>query len=150
MIPDDRPDTWQLMVLAYVDGELDAVSRLEVEAWIRTDPTVAQLVRDLRITGKGGPFRDSANPPTIDLTKSGEVILARLNPLLPRRSWKWLRPTILAGMAVSMIAALYYACPPDHVCQVQVAPTPRLVRGCSAVGSMRAACRNGNLSPMSP
>ena len=119
---DDRPPAWKLLVLAYVDGELDAVKRREVEAWIAADSEVAELVRELRETGKSSPFRDTAPPAprADDLTRSGEQILARLRPIRARRR---LAPAILSGAVAAMAAILYVACPPDHVCQIATAPT---------------------------
>lgn len=121
MTPGDRPEDWQLMVLAYADGELDPVSQIEVEAWIRTRPEVAELYRELREENRA--FRDGTAPPDPDpllLRRSGEVILARLRP---RPYRPWLRPAILMGAAASMAGALFFACPPDHVCQVKVFPS---------------------------
>ncbi len=119
---DDRPPAWKLLVLAYVDGELDAAKRREVEAWIAENSEVAELVRELRETGKGGPFRDTAPPAprADDLTRSGEQILARLRPVRRRRR---LMPAILSGAVAAMAAILYVACPPDHRCEIASAPT---------------------------
>ncbi len=121
MTTGDRPEDWQLMVLAYADGELDPVSQLEVEAWIRTRPEVAELYRELRAENLA--FRDGTAPPEPDpsaIRRSGEVILARLRPR-PHRPW--LRRVVLMGVAASMAGALFLACPPDHVCHVKTIPT---------------------------
>lgn len=121
MTPGDRPENWQLMVQAYADGELDPVSQLEVEAWIRTRPEVAELFHDLRETNR--QFGDASAPPDPEpneLRRSGEVILARLRPR-PHRPW--LRPAILLAAAASIAAVLFFACPPEHVCQVKAIPS---------------------------
>ena len=119
MTPAERPENWQLMVQAYADGELDPLSQLEVESWIRTLPEVAELFHDLRETNR--QFReDSAAPDPDELRRSGEVILARLRPR-PHRPW--LRPAILLAAAASVAAVLFFACPPEHVCQVKAIPS---------------------------
>jgi hypothetical protein len=118
---DDRPQAWKLLVLSYVDGELDAAKRREVEAWIAADSEVAELARELRETGRGGAFRD-AEPPLPrpdDLTRSGEQILARLRPV---RRQNLLRPAILSAAVAAMAALLYFACPPEHACEIATAP----------------------------
>jgi len=126
---DDRPPYWKLLVLAYADGELDGAKRREVEAWIGANPEAADLLRELRETGKGGPFRAARmpEPRPDDLTLSGERILARLQTSRPRR--RWLRPAVLSGVAASMVALLVVAYPPEHVCviatrPVEVVPSP--------------------------
>ena len=119
MTPAERPENWQLMVQAYADGELDPLSQLEVESWIRTLPEVAELFHDLRETNR--QFReDSAAPDPDELRRSGEVILARLRPR-PQRPW--MRPGILLAAAASVAAVLFFACPPEHVCQVKAIPS---------------------------
>ena len=131
MIPGDRPETWQLLVLAYADGELDAVSQLEVEAWIATRPEVAELCRELRETSrKNRAFRSESaptEPRPSDLSRSGEIILARLRPQKSARIQPWLRPAILVAAAASMAGVLFFACPPDHVCRVALIPAPATV-----------------------
>lgn len=121
---DERPETWQLLVLAYVDGELDPVSQLEVEAWIRTDPEVAELFRELSETGPENLARLAGTipPKPVDVSLSGEIILSRLRVRKPQRNFAWVRPAVLSGIAASMAAVLYVACPPDHVCRVAEAP----------------------------
>ncbi len=123
---DDRPPSWKLLVLAYADGELDGAKRREVEAWIGANPEAADLLRELRETGKGGPFRAARvpEPRPDDLTLSGERILARLQSARPRR--RWLRPAILSSVAASMAAILYLARPPEHVCDSVTRPTERV------------------------
>ena len=121
MTPGDRPEDWQLMVLAYADGELDPVSQLEVEAWIRTRPVVAELYRELLEENRA--FREAdapLGPDPLALRRSGEVILARV---CPRPYRPWLRPAILIGAVASIAGILFFACPPDHVCQVKTTPT---------------------------
>jgi len=122
MTPDARPPTWKLLVLAYVDGELDAAKRREVEAWIAAHPEASELARELRSTGKG-VFPPAPQPQPDDLTRSGEIILARLQPILPQRNRRWLRPAFLSGTVASVAALLYFACPPDHVCEIATRPT---------------------------
>ena len=128
MTPGDRLEPWQLLVLAYVDGELDPASRLEVEAWIDTRPEVAELFRELSETGwENKTFRTDADlpdPKPVDLRRSGEIILARLRPAMARRKWAWLRPAILSGVAASMAGMLFLACPNDRLCDNVVQSTP--------------------------
>ena len=123
----DRPPSWKLLVLAYVDGELEAAKRREVEAWIGAHPEVAELVRDLRATGKGAfPKVPELRPD--DLTRSGEMIFARLRPNLAKRSRRWIGPAALSGTIAAMAAILYFACPPDHVCKTATKPTEPTLR----------------------
>lgn len=122
MIPGDRLEPWQLLVLAYVDGELDPASRFEVEAWIDARPEVAELFRELSETGRGNTA--SSAPEPVDLRRSGELILARLRPAILRRKWAWLRPAILSGVAASMAGMLFFACPNDRLGENVVQSTP--------------------------
>jgi len=127
MTPGDRPETWQLMALAYVDGELDRVSQIEVEVWIRTRPEVAEFVADLRdMSRMNRALRDaSARPESTDLTRSGEVISARLRPQISeRKRLSWLRSVAVIGFTAAIAAALFFACPPDHNCHVVVPTQP--------------------------
>ena len=121
MTPADRPETWQLLVLAYVDGELDPVSQLEVEAWIQTRPEVAELYHELQeLSPKNRLFRVDAalpEPDPIDLRRSGEFILARLRPQNPKRSRAWLRPVVLSTLAASMAGLLLTTCPQEQPCE---------------------------------
>ena len=122
MTPGDRLEPWQLLVLAYVDGELDPASRLEVEGWIDSRPEVAELFRELNETGRGNTASPALEP--VDLRRSGEMILARLRPVMARRKLAWLRPAILSGVAASMAGVLFLACPHDRPCEKMVQSTP--------------------------
>ena len=122
MIPGDRLEPWQLLVLAYVDDELDPASRLEVDAWIDARPEVAELFRELSQTDRESIA--SIDPEPADLRRSGEMILARLRPAIVRRKLAWLRPAILSGVAGSMAGMLFFACPNDRLCEKVVQSTP--------------------------
>ncbi len=123
MTPGDRLEPWQLLVLAYVDGELDPASRFEVEARIDARLEVAELFRELSETDRGNTASPAPDP--VDLRRSGEMILARLRPAMARRKLARLRPAILSGVAASMAGILFLACPNDRPCEnlVQLAPS---------------------------
>ncbi len=159
MTPGERPESWQLLVLAYVDGELDPVSRLEVEAWMRTQPEVAELVRELCETSRRNrAFRREAalpEPDPAEIRLSGEVILARLR--LPNRYRGWLRPAILSAAAASMAGMLVLACPKEHVCEnaavtPPAAPPDPLAEyddlPIASPGEARVSAIRGDVSPM--
>ncbi len=122
MTPGDRLEPWQLLVLAYVDGELDPASRHEVEGWIDARPEVAELFRELTETSRENT--GFADPTPVDLRRSGEMILARLRPAITRRKWAWLRPAIWSGVAASMAGILFLACPHDRLCESVTQSTP--------------------------
>ena len=124
---EDRPPSWKLLVLAYVDGELDAAKRCEVETWIGAHSEVAELVRELRATGKDA-FSPVPELRPDELSRSGEMILARLRPILPKRSRRWIGPAVLSGAGAAMAAVLYFACPPDHVCEIATKPSVPALR----------------------
>ncbi len=158
MTPDNRPETWQLLVLAYVDGELDPVSQLEVEAWIRTQPEVADLFHELReLSPKNRLFRVDAalpEPDAIDLRRSGEYILSRLRPQMPKRRRAWLRPVVLSALAASMAGLLLTTCPQEQPCEkwsLATAPDDPLAEfddlPIATDGEARVNAIRGNRSP---
>ncbi len=158
MMPADRPETWQLLVLAYVDGELDPVLQLEVEAWIRTRPEVADLFHELQeLSPKNRLFRVEAELPEldpIDLRRSGEYILSRLRPQRPKRNRAWLRPVVLSALAASMAGLLLTTCPQEQPCEkwtLAVAPEDPLAEfddlPIASFGEARVNAIQGDRSP---
>ena len=78
----------------YAAGEASEETRAAVEEWLRADPELARVVRELR--------DEFALPPATGMTQtSGQAVLAQTKALLRRRSWLLAVALLFTAMPLS-------------------------------------------------
>lgn len=115
--PNQKPDALGERISAYLDGELQADERAEMEQLLAEDPTAQRLANELQMVGKA--CSETSSPAFRDLTSSilaeaqqrkaaGEGFVDRLEPEgefgLPfgrsSRGWVWAGVAVAASLAI--------------------------------------------------
>jgi anti-sigma factor RsiW len=134
--PDDdsTPRSWQQLLAAYADGELDAATRERVRNWLDEHPPAhARIEEQWSLSAGNRPFWEMIAPPEPDAATWARVwnrIEAGLEPPTPAPRRRLRGPWWRRGLAVALLAlpgaaaaaAAVVACLPSPPAPVASAP----------------------------
>ncbi len=109
------------LLSAYVDGEVTAAERKQVEEWLATDPTVQQL--HSRLMKLRQAFRAMPSPaPVQPVEKTVEQVMAKLDRR-PNLRLVWGGGAAIAAAVIGAVSLLAFR-PSEQLARVEPKPAP--------------------------